>query len=357
MYRFIYQRWWKVLTLGLLLYVFIAGFLVPLRPGIVDLTASKIQRGLPFEFVASTYNTSWQSGDQVLAYLKYDSTHVWRIPDVEVLDRRHLSLSGVLPSWQSSAEEHVSDLTLILYHDRDGYLILPSALALYGDGGADRPVFESVLPQYQEWQWRFPFRAILYETIRNTFFHVAIWMAMFVLLVVSLIYSIKYLMRRDAVYDAVASSFAHVAVVWGAMGMLTGSIWARATWGTYWTNDPKLNMSAIAMMIYLAYSILRASINDEDRRAQLSGAYNVFAFIAMIPLIFIIPRLTSSLHPGNGGNPALGGEDLDHTLRLIFYPAIVAYTLLGVWMSSLLFRLRMVEIKHIYAQLRSKKSK
>ena len=177
---------------------------------------------------------------------------------------------------------------------------------------------------------------------------------MFVLLVVSLVYSLKYLITRNIYDDAVASSFAFVGIVWGIMGMITGSIWGKATWGTFWTNDPKLNMSAVAMMIYLAYAILRASVNNEDRRAQLSSAYNIFAFLAMIPLIFVIPRLASmsSMHPGNGGNPALGGEDLDSTLRLIFYPAIIAYTLLGVWMASLLFRLRKIALNQIYAQLK-----
>ncbi len=67
--------------------------------------------------------------------------------------------------------------------------------------------------------------------------------------------------------------------------------------------------------------------------------YNVFAFVALIPLIFVIPRLTDSLHPGAGGNPALGGEDLDNTMRMIFYPAIIGWTLLGAWMAQLNYRI------------------
>ena len=82
---------------------------------------------------------------------------------------------------------------------------------------------------------------------------------------------------------------------------------------------------------------------DQDRRAKVSAAYNIFAFATMVPLIIIIPRLTDSLHPGNGGNPALGGEDLDNTLRIVFYPAIIAMTLLSVWISSLVCRLRLLK--------------
>jgi heme exporter protein C len=354
MYRFIYHKWWKVLTLGLLLYVFIVGFLVPLKPGILSVSKMQIERGVPFKVDVITYNTQWDDQGEISAYFKYDSTHLWAVPGIILNDRRNLSLSGVLPAWKSSFKSEFDDLTLIIHHKRDGFLILPSAFIGLGPSDGQEPSWTTEIPEYGEWTWQFPFQAILYETIRNTFFHVAIWMAMFVLLVVSLVYSIKYLISRDTVYDAVASSFAYVAVVWGTMGMITGSVWAKATWGTYWTNDPKLNMSAVAMMIFLAYTILRGSISDEDRRAQLSSAYNIFAFLAMIPLVFIIPRLSSmsSMHPGNGGNPALGGEDLDHTLGLIFYPAIIAYTLLGVWMASLLFRLRKIEIHRIYSKLK-----
>ncbi|MEL6923730.1 MAG: cytochrome c assembly protein, partial [Bacteroidota bacterium] len=65
----------------------------------------------------------------------------------------------------------------------------------------------------------------------------------------------------------------------------------------------------------------------------------IFAFAALIPLIFVIPRMTEgSLHPGNGGNPGFGGEDLDNTMRMVFYPAIIGWILMGMWMSRLVYR-------------------
>jgi len=88
-------------------------------------------------------------------------------------------------------------------------------------------------------------------------------------------------------------------------------------------------MSATAMLVYCAYWFLRASISDVDTRARLSAVYNIFSFVCLMILVMVIPRFTDSLHPGNGGNPALGGEDLDNTLRAVFYPAIIGYTLLG----------------------------
>jgi heme exporter protein C len=84
--------------------------------------------------------------------------------------------------------------------------------------------------------------------------------------------------------------------------------------------------------------VMRSSVDDEMQRARLTAGYNMFAFILLIPLLFIVPRMTDSLHPGNGGNPAFGGEDLDNTMRMIFYPAIIGWTMLGWWISQLAYR-------------------
>ncbi|MBK8626224.1 MAG: cytochrome c biogenesis protein CcsA [Saprospiraceae bacterium] len=185
---------------------------------------------------------------------------------------------------------------------------------------------------------KFPYRNILNETIRNTFFHVALWFAMFLLLIAGLYHAVMYLRTGLYDHDIQSASFNKIAILYGVLGLLTGSVWAKFTWNTFWTTDVKLNMTAIAMLIYLAYLVLRGSSSDHDRRAKLSASYSIFAFLALIPLVFVIPRLTDSLHPGNGGNPALGGEDLDHTLRMFFYPSIIALTMLGTWMATLLLR-------------------
>jgi heme exporter protein C len=96
-------------------------------------------------------------------------------------------------------------------------------------------------------------------------------------------------------------------------------------------------------LIYSSYFILRSSFDDEQRRARLSAIYNIFAFATFIPLVWILPRLTDSLHPGNGGNPAFGKYDMDSSMRMVFYPAIIGWTLLGVWITSLRIRLRVIE--------------
>jgi heme exporter protein C len=97
------------------------------------------------------------------------------------------------------------------------------------------------------------------------------------------------------------------------------------------------------MLIYLAYVILRNSIEDEIQRARIGAVYNIFAWSTLLPLLYILPRLTDSLHPGSGGNPGFNIYDLDNNLRLVFYPSIIGWTLLGVWIIQL--RVRVKELK------------
>jgi len=176
---------------------------------------------------------------------------------------------------------------------------------------------------------------ILNETIRNQHFHVPMWFAMVLLLTTSMVYSIRYLKNSKELDDIFASEFAYTGIAFGLMGLFTGMIWARSTWGAWWVNDPKLNSAVIALLIYLAYAVLRDSIKEDQQKARISAIYNIFAFSTMIPLLFILPRFTDSLHPGQGGNPGFNIYDLDNKLRLVFYPAILGWTIMGIWLTSL----------------------
>jgi heme exporter protein C len=186
---------------------------------------------------------------------------------------------------------------------------------------------------------------ILNETIRALYFHVTMWFGMIIMLVVAVVYSVKYLRTNALRYDDLAVEFTNAAILFGVLGILTGMLWAKFTWGDYWSGDPKQNASAIGLLMYFAYLILRNSLTDVHQRARIGAVYNIFAFAAFIPLIFVLPRLTDSLHPGNGGNPGFNAYDLDSKLRLVFYPAIIGWTLLGTWISSVRVRLRRAERK------------
>ena len=104
-------------------------------------------------------------------------------------------------------------------------------------------------------------------------------------------------------------------------------------------------MTAVALLIYLAYFILRSSFDEPEKGARLAAVYNIFAFASLIPLLYIVPRMFASLHPGATGNPAFGSEDLDNTMRMVFYPAGIGWTLLGFWIASVAYRVEKLQQK------------
>ncbi|MCB9180346.1 MAG: cytochrome c biogenesis protein CcsA [Flavobacteriales bacterium] len=189
----------------------------------------------------------------------------------------------------------------------------------------------------------FPNRSLLYETIRNLNFHVPMWFTMMLLQLVAVVYSVRTLRSNSLRDDDAALQAVNVSLLFAALGLITGSIWARATWGAWWTNDTKLNGAAVTTLIYLAYLVLRGSVPEPSKRARLAAIYNIFAFVLMLVFVMVLPRLTDSLHPGNGGNPAFSQYDLDDQLRLVFYPAVLGWMLVGTWAFTLKLRLSRLE--------------
>mgnify|MGYP001282625967 CR=1 FL=1 len=195
---------------------------------------------------------------------------------------------------------------------------------------------------------------IVHESIRNLYFHVPMWFTMVVLFVLSVVYSIKYLRTNDLKDDLYAMCYVSVGVVFSVLGMITGMEWAYYTWPAdsqqanfLWTGDPKQLCSALCMLIYMAYLVLRGSIADFDKRAKISAVYNIFACALMFPLIFIIPRMVPSLHPGSDGTNPADPNHLDATMRLVFWPAVLGWILLSVWITTLLIRINLIAKKEI----------
>ena len=181
---------------------------------------------------------------------------------------------------------------------------------------------------------------ILNESIRMNYFHVPMWFTMMFLFTYSVWSSIQYLRTKDILFDDKAIESLKVAFLFGGLGLLTGMLWGNATWGTFWTSDPKLNNTAIGLLIYSAYFVLRGSLDDETLRGRLSAVYNIFAFIVFIPLIYILPRMTDSLHPGSGNNPTFRLFDTSHDMKLVVYTAIIGFIALGWWFFTLFLRVR-----------------
>jgi len=188
---------------------------------------------------------------------------------------------------------------------------------------------------------------ILNETVRNLYFHVPMWFGMIFLFGASVWFSIQYLRTGNLENDTKAGSYVEIGTVFGILGLVTGMLWAKFTWGEYWSNDPKQNASAVGMMIYFGYLLLRGSLGNERDRARISSVYSIFAFSILVPLIYVLPRFTDSLHPGNGGNPGFNPYDQARYMRPVFYPAVLGWTLIGFWIGDLVIRYKTLIFKRL----------
>ncbi len=344
------QSWWKALGVIILLYVFVMGMVTPLGSGILEVEPRSIESGTQSTFVVNTYNTL-QNIESTNAWIRLDSVNAIKAKETKWLSDNQLKITFDIPTYLPT--ENLTDMySLIISDPENGAFVRPSALSITQknvnlEAAANDEAFTNIEGVHIKDKMAFPFRALIYETIRNTYFHVPLWFAMVFIFMASMIQSGQFLRTGDPMHDLNALSFTRVGVLFGILGCVTGAIWAKNTWGTWWTfSEIKLNVSAIAMLIYLAYFVLRNSFEDEEKRARVSAVYNIFAFVAMVPLLFVIPRMVDgSLHPGNGGNPGFGGEDLDNHMRKVFYPAIIGWTLLGMWLSTLMYRIERLNFK------------
>ena len=332
------KHWWKILGVLMLLAVIIFGLLTPLSSGVsnADLIGENI--------LISGYNSNFSSEDESLEiWLKSDDQYICA-KGFNVENEHEILSHFIIPK-----EIKSKSLDLFLYSNSTDTLVLQSAIRFN-----DAIVSENVNSCAVETEnnastaFSFPYREILYETIRNLFFHVPMWFAMMVILFVGFVYSIKYLGSENPLHDTIAQEAVKVGLLFGILGLATGAIWAKFTWGSWWVfQDIKLNGAAISTLMYLAYMVLRNSIDEEHKRGKVSAVYNIFAYIMFIVFIMVIPRLkgSESLHPGNGGNPAFSNYDLDSSLRTFFYPAVIGWILLGVWFLSIRIRLEKIKSK------------
>lgn len=187
---------------------------------------------------------------------------------------------------------------------------------------------------------------ILDETIRNLFYHVPMWFGMMVILMAAWVYSIIYLQKPNARYEIYARALTLSGILMGLCGLFTGMFWGYNTWGTPWTNDPKLNGVAVGMSMYAGYWLIQKSVNDDEKRARLSAVYNIFIFPLFIALIVIMPKLAKfSIHPGSGESVNFKTYNKTNNMQAVFYPAVIAWTLLFVWITELRARIDLYKQK------------
>lgn len=169
---------------------------------------------------------------------------------------------------------------------------------------------------------------ILEHTARNLYFHVPMWFTMMAATFVSAYHSLRYLQTEQPIRDVRARAAAVLAITFGILGLVTGSIWAHYTWyqgtGLWWNFDPKQSMAAVQVLIYGAYFVLRSAIDDPEKRGRIAAVYNLFAIVTVPFLLYVLPRQMASLHPGAEGNPAF--SEITHPImRVVFYPAVIGF--------------------------------
>ncbi len=172
------------------------------------------------------------------------------------------------------------------------------------------------------------------ETARILFFHVpTAWIATIAFLV-SAVSSIRYLRSQDLNHDVWASSSAQIGLIFAILATVTGSMWARQIWHSFWNWDPRETSIFILMLIYAAYFALRSAIDVEEQKARLSAVYSIVAFVTVPFFIFIIPRIYESLHPDPLINPQ-GKIKMDGRMLQVFLSSLAGFTLLFYWILRL----------------------
>jgi heme exporter protein C len=187
-----------------------------------------------------------------------------------------------------------------------------------------------------------PLVPVLGETTRVLYFHIpAAWITVLAL-GWSMVHSILYLRRRKLEHDDHAAAAAEIGILFCVAATASGSLWAKAMWGSYWNWDPRETSIFFLLLIYAAYLAVRSAIDQEERRARLSAIYSAAAFVAVPFLIFVVPRIYFTLHPDPLINTR-GKIDMDPRIRVVFFALLIGFTALFYWMLSLRVRVARVE--------------
>ena len=201
------------------------------------------------------------------------------------------------------------------------------------------PIVENPVHWYQ-----FPIIKGLEENAKIIFFHVPTAWLTVVAFLMSTIYSIKYLRKKNLDDDAKSYSAAQLGIIFCVLATVTGSIWSKFAWGAYWSWDPRQTSIFALLLIYGAWFALRSSIESEEKRATLSAVYSIIAFVTVPFFIFIMPRIMIGLHPGaeevvNGKLVQSASPVIDFRMNgnmlLVFFLSLAAFTILYFWMWNL----------------------
>ena len=194
-----------------------------------------------------------------------------------------------------------------------------------------------------------PREATMGDVQRIFYFHVASAWVGFLAFFVTFLAGIGYLARGERRWDVLALSSVEIGLTFITMAVVTGSLWARPVWGTYWTWEPRLTISAVQLLIYVSYIMLRASVEDPERRARFAAVYGVAAFVT-VPLSWFAIRWWRTIHP----DILTGGGGMALTLRMVhtLLVSLAAFTLL--YAALLRQRMRLEHAADMLTRLRAR---
>ena len=198
-----------------------------------------------------------------------------------------------------------------------------------------------IVPTPVRW-YEFPLIPGLEHKARIMFFHVPMAWVTTLAFIVSLVYAVRYLSKKNLDDDMKSAVSASLGLLFCILATVTGSIWARFNWGSFWNWDPRQTSIFALMLIYGAYFALRSALDVDEKKATLSAAYAIIAGVTVPFFIFVMPRILPGLHPGSQGSgdsgPLMGGT-VNTTMRLVFYASLAGFTAVYAWMFNLRVRL------------------
>ena len=202
--------------------------------------------------------------------------------------------------------------------------------------------------------WEFPLIPGLEDRAKIIFFHVpTAWLTVLAYLI-AMFYGIRYLRKKELYDDIKSVSAAALGLVFCLLATITGSVWAKFNWGSFWHWDPRETSIFILLLIYGAYFALRSALDNEEKRARLSAIYSIIAFLTTPFFIFIMPRIMIGLHPGSLEIDAASGQimasanpvvefKMAPNMRIVFFTSLFAFTILFYWMWNLSHRILKLE--------------
>jgi heme exporter protein C len=188
---------------------------------------------------------------------------------------------------------------------------------------------------------------------RIFYFHVPSAWVGFLAFFVTLIAGLAYLRTGKRAWEVVGLSSVEIGLLFTVMTIVSGSIWARPAWNTWWTWDPRLTTYTIMALIYVAYLMLRQGLEDPERRARFAAVYGIVGFVS-VPITFFSIRWWRTIHPviiGSGSPTAQGGFDMTPPMRLVFFFALFTFTVL--YFCLLAHRVRLERLAERVEQLKA----